>query len=100
MQAAVNGHAGTLRLLLEHGADVNDVSDVSAACVCLREIKKRRKKKRLMDRMIQVSQVLCSVGFKGFASAVWFVFFFPLFLVAVSFVIVLAVPCCFGLLAP
>ena len=33
MWAASNGHTDTVRLLLEHGADVNLVNNVSAACV-------------------------------------------------------------------
>ena len=33
MWAAQNGHTDTVRLLLEHGADVNLVDGVSAACV-------------------------------------------------------------------
>ena len=33
MEAAINGRTGAVRLLLERGADVNLVSNVSAACV-------------------------------------------------------------------
>ena len=33
MNAAVNRHTDTVRLLVEHGADVNHVDNVSAASV-------------------------------------------------------------------
>mgnify|MGYP001275299688 CR=1 FL=1 len=38
MLAAIKGHTDTVRLLLEHGADVTHANNVSAACVCLRGI--------------------------------------------------------------
>ena len=35
MLAAQNGHTDTVRLLLERGADVDQIDGVSAACTCI-----------------------------------------------------------------